>query len=138
MSIYADTRFFVSLYLPDRHSIAAQRRILLRPRIWLTPLHRAEWAHAVAQHVFRQEISPREAQRVRKLFEKDRQSHLWLEVDLPEAAFNLCEQLAERHGARLGVRCSPRVRQSRAQGQTRHCGLRGVQTVAPSSIMPWL
>ena len=104
MSIYADTSFFVSLYLPDRHSSEAQRRVSQRPRIWLTPLHRAEWAHGVSQHVFRHEISAREAQRVRKLFEKDRQSQLWFEVELPDVAFNLCEELAERHGARLGVR----------------------------------
>ena len=41
-------------------------------------------------------------------------------------------------GARLGVLCSPQGAAFGCHGQTRHCGLRGVQTVAPSSMMAWL
>jgi predicted nucleic acid-binding protein len=104
LSIYADTSFFVSLYLPDQHSPEAYRRIAQRPRMWVTPLHRAEWAHAVAQHVFRREISSREANKVHRMFERDRESKLWLEIDLPDTAFEVCEQMAHRYGARLGVR----------------------------------
>jgi predicted nucleic acid-binding protein len=104
LSIYADTSFFVSLYLPDRHSGEAQRRIDLRPLLWLTPLHRAEWTHAIAQHVFQQKMSAVEAQRVYRDLERDRSSGLWLEVDLPEMAFETCVDLARRHAARIGVR----------------------------------
>lgn len=104
MNIYADTSFFVSIYLPDRHSPEIQQRMARRPRIWLTPLHRAEWTHAVAQHVFQRTISAREAQRVYRDFESDRASGLWREVSVPEAAFELCAELARRHVARLGVR----------------------------------
>ena len=75
-----------------------------RPRIWLTPLHRAEWAHAVSQHVFQNKVSARESQQVHKAFEQDRKTGLWLEVDLPETAFETCVELARRHVARLGVR----------------------------------
>jgi len=75
-----------------------------RPRIWLTPLHRAEWTHAVAQHIFQGRISAREAQRVYKDFESDRTNRLWTEVSVPEAAFERCEELARRHVARLGAR----------------------------------
>jgi predicted nucleic acid-binding protein len=102
--IYADTSFFVSLYLPDSHTDEALRRTAQHPRLWLTPLHRAEWAHAVAQHVFQRKISAREAQQVRKDFQGDRAAGLWAETDLPEMAFELCIQLAQRHGARLGTR----------------------------------
>ncbi len=104
MNIYADTSFFVSLYLPDRHSPEAQRRVSEQPRIWLTPLHRAEWTHAIGQHVFQRKISAREAQRVYRDFESDRSNSVWAEVELPDAAFELCIELARRHVARLGAR----------------------------------
>ena len=104
MSIYADSSFFVSLYLIDGHSEEAQRRMARHPRLWLTPLHRAEWAHAIAQHVFRRAISDREAQQFGSHFEGDREAGLWREVGLPEMAFETSIQLAQRHGARLGIR----------------------------------
>lgn len=104
MTTYADTSFFVSLYLPDRHSEEAQRRTLERPGLWLTPLHRAEWAHAIAQHVFQRTISPGESQQVYRAFERDRRLGLWVETGVPEMAFEICAALARRHVARLGVR----------------------------------
>ncbi len=102
--MYADTSFFVSLYLPDRHSNEARKQMEEHPRIWLTPLHRAEWAHAVSQHLFQRKISPREAQQVRESFELDRKLGVWMEAGLPEMAFETCTELARRHVARLGVR----------------------------------
>ena len=102
--IYADTSFFVSLYLQDRHSQEALRPMVQHPRLWLTPLHRAEWTHAIAQHVFQRKISAREAQQVYRNLSADRDAGLWLEVGLPEMAFETCIQLAQRHGPRLGVR----------------------------------
>jgi predicted nucleic acid-binding protein len=104
LTIYADTSFFVSLYLPDTHSIEAGQRIAQHPRLWLTPLHGAEWVHAVFQHVFQRKISAREAQQVYRGFEKDRESGLWVKTALPERAFETCIELARRHGGRLGVR----------------------------------
>ena len=104
MNVYADTSFFVSLYLPDRHSSEAQGRLTEQPRLWLTPLHRAEWTHAIAQHVFLGKMSAREAQRVYRDFEKDRTNSLWAEIDLPDAAFELCIELVRRHVSRLGAR----------------------------------
>lgn len=74
------------------------------PRLWLTALHRAEWVHAVFQHVCQRKISAREAQQVYKLFEQDRESGLWVETDLPERALETCIELAQRHAGRLGVR----------------------------------
>jgi predicted nucleic acid-binding protein len=104
LNIYADTSFFVSLYLPDRHSAEAERRMALKPRIWFTPLHRAEWMHGVAQHVFRKEITAIEARRAQAELERDLASGLWLRVNLPESVWDTCAELARRHGARLGMR----------------------------------
>ncbi len=104
MTIYADTSFFVSLYLFDRHSSEAQRRMASKALLWLTPLHRAESTHAVEQHVFHGKMSRREAQQVYGDFERDRAAGLWVEVNLPEMAFEVCAQLARRHVARLGIR----------------------------------
>ena len=104
MSIYADTSFFVSLYLPDRHSTEADRRMSAKPRIWFSPLHRAEWTHAVSQHVFRKEITTIEARRAQAELERDLGSGLWVAVDLPESIWSTCTELARRYAPRLGVR----------------------------------
>jgi predicted nucleic acid-binding protein len=104
LSIYADSSFIVSLYLTNIHSAEAQRRMSGHPRLWLTPLHRAEWTHAVAQGVFRGAISNDEARQFYAAFEDDRRAGLWLEVDLPETAFEGAIDLARRHGGRMGSR----------------------------------
>lgn len=104
MSIYADTSFFVSLYLPDRHSQETGRRMASKPRVWLTPLHIAEWTHAVSQHVFRKEISLREAGQAHNELERDRANRLWQEIDMPESVWRVCAMLARKHGPKLGIR----------------------------------
>jgi len=70
----------------------------------MTPLHVAEWAHAVEQHVFRKAISRREADRLVQRFQEHRTQNLWREAPLPDRTFEVCAQLAQRHAARLGVR----------------------------------
>jgi predicted nucleic acid-binding protein len=104
LTVYADTSVFVSLYLPDAHSEEAHRSMLRRPRLWLTSLHRAEWIHAVEQHVFQRRISAREAQQVLRMFEQDREAALWIESDMPEQVWEACITLGRRYAARLGVR----------------------------------
>jgi predicted nucleic acid-binding protein len=103
LSIYADSSFFVSLYLHDRHFADAQRLVTHHARVWLTPLHRAEWAHGVAQHLSLRKISAAETQTVYRNFERDRQSRFWMEVDLPEVAFDRCIQLAQQYGGRIAL-----------------------------------
>ena len=103
MSIYTDSSFFVSLYVPDRHSARAQQLLPRHAQIWLTPLHRAEWAHAVAHDVFQRRISAVEAHAFREDFERDRQSRFWMEVDLPEMAFERCVQLARQYAGQIGL-----------------------------------
>ena len=104
MSTYADTSFFVSLYIPDAHSPEAERRIASHPLVWLTPLHVAEWTHAVEQQVFRRAASRTEADNSHERFRQHRESGLWVEVALPDLAFDVCAKLARRHGAKLGLR----------------------------------
>jgi predicted nucleic acid-binding protein len=104
LSTYADTSVFVSLYLPDRYSAETEQRMASKPRIWLTPLHFAEWTHAVAQHVFRKEISMQEARQAHNELDRDRGSGLWLEFDLPESVWRTCADLARKHGPKLGTR----------------------------------
>ena len=104
MTIYADTSVFVSLYLPDAHSKEAQQHMAEHPRVWLTPLHRAEWTHAIGQHVFQHKITSREAQSVYREFERDREAGLWMEISLPERAFEACIARARNRVARIGVR----------------------------------
>jgi predicted nucleic acid-binding protein len=72
--------------------------------LWLTPLHVAEWTHAVEQHVFRGALSRSEAEDFHKRFEEHRQAGLWTEAALPDTAFELSAQLARRYAARFGLR----------------------------------
>ena len=104
MSVYADTSFFVSLYIEDRHSKAADQLMASGSLVCFTPLHSAEWNHAIAQQVFRGEMSPSEANGVRSDLEADLTSGLWAQAVFPENAFDLCADLAKRYGSKLGVR----------------------------------
>ena len=104
MTVYADSSFFVSIYVEDRHSSLAEQLINSRPRVWFTPLHYGEWTHAVAQQVFHKKMSAAEAQQTYRQLERDRAVGLWVETAMPEGSFDICADLARRHGPRLGVR----------------------------------
>ena len=104
MTAYADTSFFVSVYLSDAHSTAAERLLSSGERVWFTPLHFAEFCHAVAQQVFYKNITLGQAQNAYDEMEDDRALRLWVDLSVPEEAFASCAQLARRHGAKLGVR----------------------------------
>jgi predicted nucleic acid-binding protein len=90
--------------MDDAHSVESQRRTARHPRIWLLSLHRVEWAHAIAQHVFRGAISALEAAQFYSAFETDRKLHLFLEQDTPERAFDLAVEFARKHVPTLGCR----------------------------------
>ncbi len=104
MSVYADTSFFVSLYLTDQHTTAAENLLISRPAVWMTPLHIAEWTHAVELHVFRKAISQSEANRLIQQFNQHRVRGVWREAAFPEQAWEICAQLAQRHAGGIGVR----------------------------------
>ena len=104
MSVYPDSSFLVSLYIPGIHSPQAIGRMASKPCPWITPLHRAEFAHAVERQVFQKVLSRRVALEVHAQFEKDCAEGVWAAVALPEEALEFCAQLARRHAARLGSR----------------------------------
>ena len=49
-------------------------------------------------------MSATEGDQVYREFEDDRAAGLWAAVDIPENAFDICAELARRHGAKFGVR----------------------------------
>ena len=104
MNVYVDSSFVVSLYLTDIHSSEARRRIVEVSNVTLTPLHSAEWAHAIAQHEFRGNISREKARAMDSEFVADQKKGRWLEIAVPDQAFHLCAELARRHGSKLGMR----------------------------------
>ena len=104
MTAYVDTSFLVSLYVQDLHSAEAIRLMASQPRPWLTPLHHAEFAHAIERQAFQKLLSRREAREIHAQFEKDSEDGVWVKVALPEQAFEICAHLALHHAARLGTR----------------------------------
>jgi len=104
LSVYADTSVFVSSFLKDAHSPDVARRLAAGPLLWLTPLHRAEWTSAVAQHVFRRSISAQEAQIVFEAFERNRAAGQWIEVAMPPAAFEIAVELSQKYTVLFGTR----------------------------------
>jgi predicted nucleic acid-binding protein len=104
LTVYADTSFFVSVYIKDSHSKTADQLLRSDPRVCFTPLHSAEWGHAVAQQVFLGKMSASDAQLVYRDLESDLAAGLWMAVEMPENVFELCADLARRYGPKLGVR----------------------------------
>lgn len=104
MSIYVDSSFVVSLYVTDQHSSESRARISSAPSLWFTPLHNAEWAHALGQHVFRGQLSLSEAQRMHARLDDHKSSGRWISIAVPDHAFDRCADLARRYGPKLGVR----------------------------------
>ena len=104
MSVYADTSVLVSIYLTEPNSSEAQRWLIPETALWLTPLHVAEWTHAIEQHVYRKQLLPEEARGLHRIFKQHRESGSWKEVPLPESVYIHCVELARRHCGRLGMR----------------------------------
>jgi predicted nucleic acid-binding protein len=104
LTVYLDSSFVVSLYLTDRHSPDSRQRVVGTSHIWFTPLHQAEWAHAIAQHVFRRTLSPTESQQIYEHLKDDQAAGLWAEVEIPENAFRVCADLGRRYAPKIGIR----------------------------------
>lgn len=101
---YADTSFFVSLYVKDAHSSKADKMVNSGRRPLITPLHIAEWTHAISQHVFRQQMTTAEADRLHRDFDDDRTARIWPTISVPETALDVCADLGRRYARKLGVR----------------------------------
>lgn len=104
MRSYTDTSVLVSPYVQDNYSALADKLLTSDERIFLTPLHVAEWTHAIAQHVFRGLMPLSQAERLMDQFQTDRSTGLWIEVAFPENAFELCANLAQKYGPTIGMR----------------------------------
>jgi predicted nucleic acid-binding protein len=104
LTIYADTSFFVSLYVKDTHSAAADQLLRASERPPITPLHTAEWTHAIAQHVFRRQMTMAEADRLHRDFDDDCAARIWKTISVPETALGVCADLGRRYGPKLGIR----------------------------------
>jgi predicted nucleic acid-binding protein len=104
LTIYADSSFLVPLYALDVHSPETVQRMAMRPAIYLTPLNRAELAHALNRHVFRGRITSVDADDAWSEFRKDCGLGVWVEVDLPPGTWQTSIGVARRYGPVLGVR----------------------------------
>lgn len=58
---------------------------------------------------FGHKLTASEAHEMDRQFEADSAAGLWLAVNLPERAFDLCADLGRRHGPRLGLRTLDRL-----------------------------
>lgn len=104
MIVYVDTSFFVSLYVQDVHSPKAWALMNSKPVISLTPLHSAEFFHAIARQVFVCRITRSDANSVYDDFRRDKNAGLWFEAPLPERSLEMCEELGRRYGQTIGIR----------------------------------
>jgi predicted nucleic acid-binding protein len=102
--IYADTSFFVSVYITDSNSPIADHTIRSGMRPCFTPLHLAEWEHAIAQQIFRGQLSLASSQSIYQDLQHDLAAGLWEQVAFPEDALARCANLGRHHGPNLGVR----------------------------------
>ena len=101
---YADSSFFVSLYLKDTHSTTALEMAKSRPKLWLTPLHVAECFHAFGQQVYFGKLAAAVAERLCDQLRRDRAANIWQEAPIPELAFERSAELARHYAPKLGTR----------------------------------
>jgi len=102
--ICADSSFFVSVYLIDAHSPKADLRLGDAPMVCVNELNRTELAHALAQYIFRGQVTTAQAQLAWSQFEEDCAKGRWFEVEFPSGTWAVSVDLARRYGATLGVR----------------------------------
>jgi len=102
--IYADTSFFVSVYITDSNSQAADQALRSGLRPCFTLLHLAEWEHAIAQQIFRGQLSFANSRSIYQDLQHDLAAGLWQRVHFPEDALARCADLGGHHGPKLGVR----------------------------------
>jgi len=57
--------------------------------------------HSIAQQVRLRKVSPAQAQEVLANFQRDRESRVWVEVNLPERSFDRCIQLVQQYSVRV-------------------------------------
>lgn len=104
MSVYVDSSFLVSSYIPDAHSSRVDRCMAGSPVVGLTEFNRTELANAIFQQVFLKRLTPADAAHVWSDFQRDCTDGVWTGVGFPSHAWETCADLARRYGPTLGVR----------------------------------
>jgi predicted nucleic acid-binding protein len=105
LSIYADTSFVASLYIPDANSVEAARRMeRLSLPVLITPLGELELVNAVQLRLFRKEVRTMEARAANAAFRADLNGGVFAMRALPEEAFIRARQLASKWTVTLGTR----------------------------------
>lgn len=104
MSAYADTGALVSLYVEDIFSSSATRWLGGRGDLALTPLHRAEFANALALGVFRRVWTPAASRAVQSRFHEDQGTGRFELQPWPDDAWLAAAELSHRYSVHLGVR----------------------------------
>src|SRR5262245_40240641 len=105
MSLYADTSFLFSLYLPDAHSDEATR-ILQHADvpIWLTPLSELELTNAFQLRRYRHEMSTADIRGAEKAFRSDINHGIYILKSLSASIWERADRLVRRRTFRTGVR----------------------------------
>ncbi len=102
--VCVDSSFLASLYAQETHSSEAHRRVAQKLKAWITPLNRAELAHAFQFQVFRSRIAASQARLAWSQFEQDCVQQVWILVDLPDSTWETCIDIAKKYGPTLGIR----------------------------------
>ena len=102
--VCVDSSFLASLYAQEIHSSEARRRVAQKLKAWITPLNRAELAHAFQYQVFRSRITATQARLAWSQFEQDCARQVWILVDLPDSTWETCIEIAKKYGPTLGIR----------------------------------
>ncbi|MGA3190193.1 MAG: type II toxin-antitoxin system VapC family toxin [Bryobacteraceae bacterium] len=107
MNAYADTSFLISLYTPDTNSEKASALFLKREEelVWITPFGEVEFVNVIELRVFRKEVTPMQAEKSLRDFQKDLNSKSFLvNRPLPVDSFERAILLSRRHTRQMGTR----------------------------------
>jgi predicted nucleic acid-binding protein len=105
LSVYADTNFAASLYMPDANSArAAQRMRRVRLPLLMGSLGELELTNAFRLRVFRGEMRAAEARTALAAFHDDLHHGIVAVSPMPDSIYVQAERLATRWTARLGTR----------------------------------
>jgi predicted nucleic acid-binding protein len=103
---YADTSLLVSLYTRDSNSEAASGLFReLEDLVLITPFGEAEFVNSIELRVFRRDISPTQAERSLREFQKDLDAGSFLAGrPVPTEAYERAQLISRRYTRQLGVR----------------------------------
>lgn len=104
MIAYADSGFLLALYLEEVYSPLALAVIEARPLLWLTPLHIAEVANALALRLFRRQSPAKTIAEAANAFAQDRTAGVYREQTWNAALWDQAANLSRQYSVRLGTR----------------------------------